>query len=191
MKTKKTAGPITTLLILAFATTLLGPGAPRAWAAYDSSLASAAASLHTPQDLQKFMRKHLRYQTDQDIYGQADYWQEPEEMLRNGVGDCEDFALFAQEMLRRMGYNAFLLSLYWEDNAHTIVVFEQGAEWGYFDLDKLKFCKATSLAALADKLGHRWLYLGMMRKEGTLGLISRKFRPDQALVALTAVNPGF
>ena len=41
-----------------------------------------------------------------------DDWKSPEEFLKDGGGDCEDYAVFVQEILERNGYQAEIVSLY-------------------------------------------------------------------------------
>ena len=139
------------------------------------SLDALARELQTPELLEKYMRKNFLYVEDRALFGQEEYWQTAEEMAFRKKGDCEDFATFAQAILKRNGYQTFLVSVYWELDAHTVVVFEREGTWGLFDLDQLSYLKRGSLKEIGDRIQNNWSYLGLMRKEGRLGLISRKF----------------
>jgi hypothetical protein len=44
--------------------------------------------------------------SDEEQFGQKDYWQPPEQFEENKKGDCEDFALWTWRQLLQMGYNA-------------------------------------------------------------------------------------
>lgn len=71
-------------------------------------LALLTHTLTTPEKLHAYVRKNLRYiREEQD----QDSWQSPEETLRKGGGDCEDFAFFGQEILRRQGKLAHVIAL--------------------------------------------------------------------------------
>ncbi len=64
-------------------------------------------TLTTPEKLRAYYRKNLRYiREEQD----QDSWQSPEETVRKGGGDCEDFAFLGQEILRRQGKPAHVLA---------------------------------------------------------------------------------
>lgn len=51
----------------------------------------------------EFFNAGVRYATDQQAWGVEDYWATPEELLRSGQGDCEDFALAKYVSLRELG----------------------------------------------------------------------------------------
>lgn len=40
-----------------------------------------------------FFNRHVAYREDREIWGVADYWATPLEMLNKGAGDCEDYAI--------------------------------------------------------------------------------------------------
>lgn len=40
-----------------------------------------------------FFNRRVEYREDRDVWGQADYWATPLEMLNKGAGDCEDYAI--------------------------------------------------------------------------------------------------
>ncbi len=49
------------------------------------------------------------YVSDQRLFGTSEYWQTPDEMEANRLGDCEDFALWAWVQLLRQGVDARLV----------------------------------------------------------------------------------
>ncbi len=48
----------------------------------------------------------LEYQSDQENWGQSDYWSSPIEFLARNAGDCEDFAIAKYITLQAMGITA-------------------------------------------------------------------------------------
>ena len=44
------------------------------------------------QLINRFFNQHIEFATDQEAWGQGDYWASPLEALRHGRGDCEDYA---------------------------------------------------------------------------------------------------
>lgn len=53
----------------------------------------------------------LRQQDDRLTWGMNDYWASPEELLRAGAGDCEDFAIAKYQTLLALGLPAEQLRL--------------------------------------------------------------------------------
>lgn len=45
----------------------------------------------------------IAYRTDESLFGTADHWQAPAEVLANGAGDCEDFAILKYWTLVKNG----------------------------------------------------------------------------------------
>jgi predicted transglutaminase-like cysteine proteinase len=41
----------------------------------------------------QFFNTHIEFATDQQVWGQVDYWASPLEALAKGRGDCEDYAI--------------------------------------------------------------------------------------------------
>jgi len=65
--------------------------------------------LHHPCSNFAEMRRFLwgcKYVSDQEQFGQKDYWQPPEQFEESKKGDCEDFALWAWRQLLQMGYDS-------------------------------------------------------------------------------------
>ena len=100
---------------LVLAALLAGMAAPRAWDA-DAMLRAAQvqgplavagvralqtllASLGNADESAKltaintFFNRRIVFGTDQEVWGQLDYWASPVEMLGKGRGDCEDYAI--------------------------------------------------------------------------------------------------
>ena len=45
------------------------------------------------QAINSFFNRRIQYAEDIDVWGQEDYWASPLEMLAQGRGDCEDYAI--------------------------------------------------------------------------------------------------
>ena len=59
-------------------------------------LPAACSSTHPLQKLNEDINHNIAYQADSP---RSDYWQTPEETLRRGKGDCEDFAILKMNKL--------------------------------------------------------------------------------------------
>ena len=90
------------------------------------SLQILASQLKTPEQIAHYMWRNFRFETDRAHFGRDEYWQSPKETLASKKGDCEDFALFAQTLLRMNGRTAFLLNIHGSHYSHTIAVFKDG-----------------------------------------------------------------
>lgn len=55
------------------------------------------------RQMNAFFHQHVRYRTDQALYGETDYWSTPLELLGHGLGDCEDWAIAQYISLRQLG----------------------------------------------------------------------------------------
>jgi Bacterial transglutaminase-like cysteine proteinase BTLCP len=55
------------------------------------------------EDLRVFLRK-CRYVSDEEQFGEKEYWMPPQDFERSRKGDCEDFSLYAWRQLFEMGY---------------------------------------------------------------------------------------
>lgn len=149
-----------------------------------------AAQFKDPEDLARYMEKHFKYAPDVALFNVPDYWQSPQEFDKRGRGDCEDYSYFEKYQLEKMGYRAFVLGI-WENGKepHTILIFHAGGlvgeKMGVFDLGELRWIKARSLEEIAAKIRPYWDYIGLMRKQGSGAIISRKFSDKKGRTPLS------
>ena len=147
----------------------------------ESLLDSAARSASTPEQLARFLNAHLTFQEDLSLFGQADYWQAPEEVLVRGRGDCEDYALLANDLLKRQGKKSFVFSLYGPKGyAHTVCVFVEGGRYNLLNQDRLIRTQAASLEELAGKLCRDWEWGAVAERNDHRGRAVRIVRRETA-----------
>ncbi|MBI3332828.1 MAG: transglutaminase domain-containing protein [Candidatus Omnitrophica bacterium] len=140
-----------------------------------NSLEAIARSCATPEQLARFLQAKISFQDDARQFGRPDYWQDPEELLTRGKGDCEDYALLAQAVLSRQGIEAFVFSLYGEGGyAHTVCVFEEDGGYNVINEDRLIRYRARSLQELATELYPRWIWGAVAQKTGHRGRAGRQ-----------------
>ena len=134
------------------------------------SLDVVAKTYTTPEALADFLHQTMTLKTDEELFGTADYWQKPEEFLARRAGDCEDYALFAQAILKRQGIEAQVLSLYGRDGyAHTVCVFARGGRYNVINQDRVCYYQANTLTALAQRIHNDWSYGALAEVAGTRG----------------------
>lgn len=114
-----------------------------------------ASNLSSPEDIAKFIWRHFQVESDQTQFGTEDRWQSPNELLKSERGDCEDFALFAYEIFKAQGTQAFLLNIYGQGYGHTVCVFRQGKD--YHAVDGTRVVRGgDSLEQLLSKIYPFW-----------------------------------
>jgi predicted transglutaminase-like cysteine proteinase len=74
---------------------------PRWQTVKDAQVVPPAGLGAVPQDVNKWVNQWVRYVPDK---AGADYWQPPEETMKKGTGDCEDFALLKRALLIAGGW---------------------------------------------------------------------------------------
>ncbi len=147
----------------------------------ESPLDLVARSCSTPEQLARFLNAHLIFQEDLSLFGEADYWQAPEEVLVRGRGDCEDYALLADDLLKRQGRKSLVFSLYGPKGyAHTVCVFVEDGRYNLLNQDRLVRTGAASLEELAGKLCRDWEWGAVAERHGHRGRAVRILRRETA-----------
>jgi hypothetical protein len=80
-------------------------------------------------DLRRFLA-NCKYVSDEEQFGQRDYWQPPEQFEQTKRGDCEDFALWTWRQLLHLNFPARLAlgSAGRYGEGHAWVTFEKGGK---------------------------------------------------------------
>lgn len=163
------------------------------WASPDLSeftLNHLAQTCSTPEALVRFLKETISFKEDPDLFGQPDYWQEPEEFLARRAGDCEDYAVLTQAILTLQGKEAFLLSLYGPQGyAHTVCVFIEGGRYNAINEDQLIRYRASSLQELATFISPVWSWAAVAEQVGHRGRAVRHIQ-NPSPAPLYAVKPG-
>ena len=120
------------------------------------SLANLSLELKTPENIAHYMWRNFVFETDQRQFGREEYWQSPQELMQTRKGDCEDFAVFAYELLKRQGIQTFLLNVYGGSFAHTVCVFKDKGKYQIIDGSDIKRVNASSLDELSKKIYPFW-----------------------------------
>ena len=169
------AGPGVWLLLAGSLSLGMAPSA-RTEGALSPGIPDIARLYSTPELLADFLRNKMIFREDNELFGRRDYWQAPEEFLRRGEGDCEDYALLAQAVLERQGREALVLSLYGPGYAHTVCLFREGGYYHVFNQDKVIRCKAVSLGEAASFICPHWSWGAVAYRFGRRGRAIQRFR---------------
>ena len=156
------------------------------------TLEALAQSYRTPEGVARFLRERIRFEEDTTLFGRPEYWQSPEEFLARGRGDCEDYALFTQALLERLGFEAFVFSVFGSHGyAHTVTVFLDGGRYNVVNQNRVIRHQAESLEELSERLYPHWTWAAVVKKSGHQGRIIREFfktSVEAQLVALKLID---
>jgi len=86
--------------------------------AYDTpkTIADRYTSIDSISD---YLITYYKYESDAEQFDYEDYWQTTEEMIENKKGDCEDFAILTQAILKELDIKSQLIGLWWEERDFT------------------------------------------------------------------------
>ena len=120
------------------------------------SFANLVIELKTPEKIARYMWKNFVFEEDRRQFGREEYWQSPDEFMDTRRGDCEDFAIFANEALKRNGMTSFILNIYGSRYSHTICVFSENGRYGAIDGSKIIRSKSSNLKDLISRIQPFW-----------------------------------
>ncbi len=91
----------------------------------------------------QFANRQVRFVSDQQQWGQNDYWASPLESLGNGAGDCEDYSILKYFMLRALGIPDDKLRLMYvralrQNEPHMVLVYFENPQDYPLVLDNLE-----------------------------------------------------
>lgn len=90
-----------------------------------------------------FFNRRIRYVSDQRLWGVADYWATPLEMMKKRAGDCEDYVIGKYVTLLAMGIPDSQLRLMYVrattvNQAHMVLLYDDPEQSQPWVLDNLK-----------------------------------------------------
>ena len=139
------------------------------------SLDEIIQEIHTPEALAHLMHLNFKFVEDSSLFGIDDYWQSPEEFWQLRAGDCEDYALLAQYVLTRLGYESYVVSIY-DDRfyAHTIAVFKDKKGFQVMNEDHLYEYDSSSIEQAISLTYPGWTWSGIAELRNTRGWMVQK-----------------
>lgn len=88
----------------------------------------------------RFFNGQIQYRSDEEVYGQLEYWATSQETLLKGFGDCDDYAIAKFQTLRKLGLPSNQLRLVHvvtsAKQQHLVLVYNPEPRRGYV-LDNL------------------------------------------------------
>jgi len=136
----------------------------------------SAVSVSSLDDIQQWLLG-CKYEADEILFSEPDFWQHPTTFERLRAGDCEDFALWAWRKLVELGFDADIVAGYCVKDGklagrHAWVVFRQdGKEFLFEPAARTKEAMIRPLSEVrdnyvpevgADRTGHRFAFTGYL-----------------------------
>ncbi|MBI4981645.1 MAG: transglutaminase domain-containing protein [Candidatus Omnitrophica bacterium] len=118
-----------------------------------SNLDAFSLGIHSPQQLAGWLVKEFKYRTEM-----PDQWQSAEETFKLKQGDCEDFAIISQKILKDLGFKGEILVVKFRSIAqsHALCIFKQGKYFSFISNQKIVSTKATSIKEAISQCYPDW-----------------------------------
>lgn len=140
-------------------------------------LIELSSTLEGPKEIAKYLKENFKFKEDQDLFNTADYWQTPEEFLIRKQGDCEDYALFSEWMLKEKGLEAQVISFYGFDGfAHTVTVYKDGETFNVINEDRHYKYKAKSIEEALTRIHPFWTWGAVAKVRSHRGWMTKKIQ---------------
>ena len=158
-----------------------------------SSVLQHLAGLYTtPKTVAAFLHREFIFRRDQDLFGEVEHWQTPDEFVAHRAGDCEDYAIMARELLVRNGIEAYVFSLFGDHNyAHTVCIFVEKGRYNVINQDKIRYYRAPTLEALASQMYRAWTFGGITEPSGIRGRLVQEITNDHPVRTMASLDPAF
>lgn len=79
-------------------------GSGPVWKEMLLKVASRKSEREKLSEVQAVVNHSIGWGTDMSLWGEDDYWSSPNETLKKGCGDCEDYAILKMMILREAGF---------------------------------------------------------------------------------------
>ncbi len=131
----------------------------------------------SPKEFSKFMKKNFEFVEDQKLFGVEDYWQSPEEFLMQRKGDCEDYALFTDYLLKSQGFESWVISFYDSTGyGHTVTFFKVNGKFNVMNEDRLYTYQTNTISEGLTKIHPTWSWAAFAKKQNNRGIAIRTFQ---------------
>jgi hypothetical protein len=117
------------------------------------NLDAVSLGVHSPQQLAGWLVKEFKYRTEM-----PDQWQSAEETFKLKQGDCEDFAIISQKILKDLGIKGEILVVKFKGIAqsHALCIFKQGKYFSFISNQKIVSTNATSIKEAISQCYPDW-----------------------------------
>lgn len=106
------------------------------------TLEQTASELRNPEQIHQWLCQNITFRAVQGDF------RTPEEIYRDGFGDCTDFARLGKYFMEYQNIPCNMVSIWGRDYGHTVIVYQDGTRW----LDYGNFSSCESIESLAKYL---------------------------------------
>lgn len=132
-------------------------------------------NIDTVDSLADFMHENFSFESDEVLFGEIDYWQNPGEFWMRKRGDCEDYALFTHYVLEKKGIESYLVSIYGKNAyAHTVTIFREGSGFNVFNEDRLYRYQSNSIEDALSEVNPDWIWGAIASEKAKRGWLEEK-----------------
>ena len=107
------------------------------------------STLKTSQDVGDWLKNNFTYQSEE-----VDYWKTPEETVKDKAGDCEDYAILSEFVLKDLGYDAWFIVMNPRikgEGGHAITIIrEKDMTFSFISNTRYKRANAISWELMLD-----------------------------------------
>lgn len=137
-----------------------------------TSFSTTVSDLDTPQKVYSWMQQNFTYNAD---VTSADEFRDPQTTFNLKSGDCDDYARFADYVLKQHGYKSDVMSVYNSKQGHSVCVWaDANGKLNYLSNNSYVVLTADDLAAVAKSIYADWkIYAIYPNQEGVLRSASR------------------
>lgn len=145
-------------------------------------LDAVTSFIRTPPELSAWLSREFRYEMEI-----PDYWQQAEETLDTRKGDCEDFAIFSQAVLRRLGIRSDIVIIKFKglNLSHAISIFKNGEFYSFFSNQKLVQTKGRSVTEAIQERYPDWdkiIFTNVQKQTLKVILRNKVVEPQEGLI---------
>lgn len=126
--------------------------------------------VNSPRTLSAWLNKNIKYIPDK--YSR-DEWKFPSKTVKDGGGDCDDYAILVSLILSKLGYKTSVVAIHFLDegkiSGHAICLFqEEDGTWSVFDNQLYRRLKARHFREILKRTYPTWIEVVFVRQNGTV-----------------------
>ncbi|MEW6101403.1 MAG: transglutaminase-like domain-containing protein [Candidatus Omnitrophota bacterium] len=120
---------------------------------FGENINQVSSFVKTPQELSLWLLNEFEY-----VREIKDSWQKAPELLASRKGDCEDFAILSQELLKAMGIKSHILIIKFKglNQSHAVCIWEQNGRFSFISNQRLIQTDKTSLIDVIEAHYSDW-----------------------------------
>lgn len=118
------------------------------------SFDEVVSELNTPDKVFKWMNTHIKYQADQSY---TDEFREAAVTFSLGHGDCDDYAKFADHVLKAHGYESEIVNVFTNSKGHSVCAWKDAeGRYNHLSNNSYRTISAEKLEQIAEDVYTDW-----------------------------------